>query len=94
VKVKNVEEKKEVEINEEKIERLMKIMNEEEKKEKKSDKDEMLNLEEKVNEMGNMIEKELEKVDSKNEKIKKLSYEIVEDMKLYNKMMRENEEKK
>lgn len=89
VQVKTVEEPQEVEINEEKIDRLLHLLHEADPTENHSDSDEMLNLEEQVNAMGPLIDQELERVDRKHAQLTQLSSDLVEALNLYHTLMRE-----
>lgn len=89
VQVKTVEEPQEVEINEEKIDRLQHLLHEADPTENNADTDELLNLEEQVNAMGPLIDQELEKVDRKHAQLTQLSSDLVEALNLYHTLMRE-----
>ncbi|PSN36535.1 Signal transducing adapter molecule 1 [Blattella germanica] len=89
VQVKTVEEPQEVEINEEKIDRLLHLLHEADPTENNSDSEEMLNLEEQVNSMGPLIDQELERVDRKHAQLTQLSFDLVEALNLYHTLMRE-----
>lgn len=89
VQVKTVEEPQEVEINEEKIDRLLHLLHEADPTENNSDSEEMLNLEEQVNSMGPLIDQELERVDRKHAQLTQLSCDLVEALNLYHTLMKE-----
>lgn len=89
VQVKTVEEPQDVEINEEKIDRLLHLLHEADPTENHNDTDELLNLEEQVNAMGPLIDQELEKVDRKHAQLTQLSSDLVEALNLYHTLMRE-----
>ncbi|KAJ9590140.1 hypothetical protein L9F63_016725 [Diploptera punctata] len=89
VQVKTVEEPQEVEINEEKIDRLIHLLHEADPTENNSDSEEMLNLEEQVNSMGPLIDQELERVDRKHAQLTQVSCDLVEALNLYHSLMKE-----
>ncbi|XP_069685533.1 signal transducing adapter molecule 1 isoform X1 [Periplaneta americana] len=89
VQVKTVEEPQEVEINEEKIDRLLHLLHEADPTESHADSEEMLSLEEQVNAMGPLIDQELERVDRKHAQLTQLSSDLVEALNLYHTLMRE-----
>uniref|UniRef100_A0A1L8DLD0 Putative signal transducing adaptor protein stam/stam2 n=1 Tax=Nyssomyia neivai TaxID=330878 RepID=A0A1L8DLD0_9DIPT len=86
------EEKQEpVEINEEKIDRLLHLLHEANPEEPSQDTPEMLALELQVNQMGPLIDAELERVDRKHAQLTQLSSDLVEAINLYHTLMREPE---
>nr|CAD7459269.1 unnamed protein product [Timema tahoe] len=95
VQVKTVEELREVEIDEQKIDRLLHLLHEADPTEDHADSDEMLSLEgksyvsEQVNAMGPLIDQELERVDRKHAQLTQLSSDLVEALNLYHTLMRE-----
>ncbi|GLV38628.1 Signal transducing adaptor molecule [Carabus blaptoides fortunei] len=87
---KTVETKPEdVEINEGKIDRLLHLLHEADPSDAQHDTHEMLNLEEQVNNMGPLIDAELERVDRKHAQLTQLSSDLVEALNLYHTLMRE-----
>ncbi|KAG8228579.1 hypothetical protein J437_LFUL009284 [Ladona fulva] len=90
VKVRTVErEPEEVEIEEDKIDRLLHLLHEADPCEERSDPEELGILEERVNAMGPLIDAELEKVDRKHAHLTQLSADLVEALNLYHTLMRE-----
>ncbi|XP_049802219.1 signal transducing adapter molecule 1 isoform X1 [Schistocerca nitens] len=89
VEVKTVEELEEVEIDEQKIDRLLHLLHEADPTEDHADTEEMLRLEEQVNTMGPLIDQELERVDRKHAQLTQLSTDLVEALNLYHTLMRE-----
>lgn len=79
----------EVEINEEKIDRLLHLLHEADPTNPLQDSDEMLKLEREVNGMGPLIDTELERVDRKHAQLTKLSTDLVDALSLYHMLMRE-----
>lgn len=82
-------EPEDVEINEEKIDRLLHLLHEADPTNPSRDSDEMLKLEREVNGMGPLIDSELETVDRKHARLTKLSSDLVEALTLYHMLMRE-----
>ncbi|XP_018576765.1 signal transducing adapter molecule 1 isoform X1 [Anoplophora glabripennis] len=78
-----------IEINEEKIDRLLHLLHEADPTNLEADTDEMLNLEREVNAMGPLIDTELERVDRKHAQLTQLSSDLVEALSLYHMLMRE-----
>ncbi|KAJ8917776.1 hypothetical protein NQ315_010682 [Exocentrus adspersus] len=78
-----------IEINEEKIDRLLHLLHEADPTNLDSDTEEMLNLEREVNGMGPLIDNELERVDRKHAQLTQLSSDLVEALSLYHMLMRE-----
>ena len=89
VEVHEEKEPEEVEINEEKIDRLLHLLHEADPTNPSQDSDEMLKLEREVNGMGPLIDAELERVDRKHAQLTKLSTDLVEALGLYHMLMRE-----
>lgn len=87
VEVKN--EPEYVEINEEKIDRLLHLLHEADPTNPDQDTEEMLNLETEVNLMGPLIDAELERVDRKHAQLTQLSSDLVDALSLYHMLMRE-----
>lgn len=79
----------EVEINEEKIDRLLHLLHEADPSNPEQDTQEMLCLEGEVNSMGPLIDAELERVDRKHAQLTQLSTDLVEALNLYHTLMRE-----
>ncbi|XP_055375653.1 signal transducing adapter molecule 1 [Condylostylus longicornis] len=77
------------EINEEKIDRLLHLLHEANPEDPSKDTDEMLRLEEEVNQMGPLIDAELELVDRKHAQLTQLSSDLVDAINLYHTLMRE-----
>lgn len=82
-------EPEDIEINEEKIDRLLHLLHEADPTNPSQDSDEMLKLEREVNRMGPLIDSELETVDRKHAQLTKLSSDLVEALSLYHMLMRE-----
>ncbi|XP_059616808.1 signal transducing adapter molecule 1 [Phlebotomus argentipes] len=80
-----------VEINEEKIDRLLHLLHEANPEDPSQDTPEMLALELQVNQMGPLIDAELERVDRKHAQLTQLSSDLVEAINLYHTLMREPE---
>ncbi|XP_053693097.1 signal transducing adapter molecule 2 [Sabethes cyaneus] len=78
-----------VEINEEKIDRLLHLLHEADPEDPSADTEEMLQLEQLVNQMGPLIDTELERVDRKHAQLTQLSSDLVEAINLYHTLMRE-----
>uniref|UniRef100_A0A6P7FSN9 Signal transducing adapter molecule 1 n=1 Tax=Diabrotica virgifera virgifera TaxID=50390 RepID=A0A6P7FSN9_DIAVI len=83
------DEPEDVEINEQKIDRLLHLLHEADPTNPEKDTDEMLNLEREANGMGPLIDAELEKVDRKHAQLTQLSADLVEALGLYHTLMRE-----
>nr|XP_023024213.1 signal transducing adapter molecule 1 [Leptinotarsa decemlineata] len=83
------EEPEEVEINEEKINRLLHLLHEADPTNPEKDTEEMINLEREANNMGPLIDAELERVDRKHAQLTQLSADLVEALGLYHTLMRE-----
>lgn len=78
-----------IEINEEKIDRLLHLIHEADPEDPSQDTEEMLQLEQLVNQMGPMIDSELERVDRKHAQLTQLSSDLVDAINLYHNLMRE-----
>lgn len=78
-----------VEIDEEKIDRLLHLLHEADPEDPSADTDEMLQLEQMVNQMGPLIDTELERVDRRHAQLTQLSSDLVEAINLYHTLMRE-----
>lgn len=78
-----------VDINEEKIDRLLHLLHEADPEDPSTDSEEMLKLEQLVNQMGPLIDTELERVDRKHAQLTQLSSDLVEAINLYHTLMRE-----
>jgi signal transducing adaptor molecule len=80
-----------VEINEEAIDRLLFLLHEADPKDPSQDPDEMLRLENMVNQMGPLIDSELERVDRKHAQLTQLSSDLIETINMYHSLMRETD---
>jgi signal transducing adaptor molecule len=80
-----------VEINEESIDRLLFLLHEADPSDPSQDSDEMLRLENVVNQMGPLIDSELERVDRKHAQLTQLSSDLIDTINLYHSLMRETE---
>ncbi|KAL3282098.1 hypothetical protein HHI36_005296 [Cryptolaemus montrouzieri] len=89
VDVKLEKESEDIEINEDKIDRLLHLMHEADPTNPERDTEEMLILEQEVNSMGPLIDSELERVDRKHAQLTQLSADLVEALSLYHTLMRE-----
>lgn len=78
-----------VDIDEDKIDRLLHLLSEANPEDPKQDTDEMLRLEEQVNRMLPLIDTELERVDRKHAQLTQLSSDLVDAINLYHLLMRE-----
>lgn len=78
-----------VEIDENKIDRLIHLLHEADPEDASHDTYEMLNLESQVNAMGPLIDTELETVDKEHAQLTQLSAQLVEALNLYHTLMRE-----
>lgn len=79
------------EINEESIDRLLFLLHEADPSDPSQDSDEMLRLENVVNQMGPLIDSELERVDRKHAQLTQLSSDLIDTINLYHSLMRETE---
>ncbi|KAK9870579.1 hypothetical protein WA026_008141 [Henosepilachna vigintioctopunctata] len=89
VDVKLERQNEDIEINENKIDRLIHLMHEADPTNPERDTEEMLVLEQEVNAMGPLIDSELERVDRKHAQLTQLSADLVEALSLYHTLMRE-----
>ncbi|XP_001603212.2 signal transducing adapter molecule 1 isoform X1 [Nasonia vitripennis] len=87
--VKREPEVVEIEIDEQKMDRLLNLTLEADPNSGTSDPQEMLDLEEQVTAMGPLIDTALEKVDKQHAQLTQLSSDLVEAMNLYHMLMRE-----
>ncbi|XP_051173255.1 signal transducing adapter molecule 1 isoform X1 [Leptopilina boulardi] len=87
--VKREPEVLEVEINEQKIDRLMHLLHEADPQSDSTDPPEMLDLEEQVSAMGPLIDTALEKTDRQHATLTQLSSDLVDALNLYHSLMRE-----
>lgn len=90
VEVKTVEpDNSPVEIDEEKINRLLHLLNEADPTGETLDSDEMLHLEEQCHAMAPLLDQELEKIDKKHAALTRLSHELMAALNMYHSLMRE-----
>lgn len=80
-----------VEVNEDAIDRLLFLLHEADPSDPSQDSDEMLRLENAVNQMGPLIDAELERVDRKHAQLTQLSSDLIDTINLYHSLMRETE---
>jgi signal transducing adaptor molecule len=80
-----------IDINEDAIDRLLFLLHEADPSEPSQDSDEMLRLESAVNQMGPLIDAELERVDRKHAQLTQLSSDLIDTINLYHSLMRETE---
>lgn len=80
-----------VEINEDSIDRLLFLLHEADPSDPSQDSEEMLRLENVVNQMGPLIDSELERVDRKHAQLTQLSSDLIDTINLYHSLMRETE---
>lgn len=80
-----------VEINEDSIDRLLFLLHEADPSDPSQDSQEMLRLENVVNQMGPLIDSELERVDRKHAQLTQLSTDLIDTINLYHSLMRETE---
>ena len=80
-----------VEINEDSIDRLLFLLHEADPSDSSQDSEEMLRLENVVNQMGPLIDSELERVDRKHAQLTQLSSDLIDTINLYHSLMRETE---
>ena len=78
------------EISEEKIDKVLKLLHEADPTSPESDAPELPGYEEHVNQMGPMIDAELESVDRRHAQLTRLSTELVDALNLYHQLMHEN----
>lgn len=79
------------EINEGNIDRLLLLLHDADPEDPSQDTDEMLRLENEVNQMGPLIDAELERVDRKHAQLTQLSGDLVDAINLYHTLMRQPE---
>ncbi|XP_013783066.1 signal transducing adapter molecule 1-like [Limulus polyphemus] len=90
VKVKTVEtEPQEVEIDEEKIDRLLHLLHEADPTGERADSDELLALEEQCTAMGPLIDKEVDRIDHYHASLAAVSKQLMEALGMYHDLMRE-----
>lgn len=87
----DVKEEHVLEINEEKLDRLLHLLHEANPEEPSADTAEMLSLESMVNQMGPLIDTELERTDRTHAQLARLSVGLVDAFNLYHTLMREAE---
>lgn len=87
----DVKEEHVLEINEEKLDRLLHLLHEANPEEPSTDTAEMLSLERMVNQMGPLIDTELERTDRMHAQLARLSVGLVDAFNLYHTLMREAE---
>lgn len=80
-----------IEVNEDSIDRLLFLLHEADPSDPSQDSDEMLRLENVVNQMGPLIDSELERVDTKHAQLTQLSSDLIDTINLYHSLMRETE---
>lgn len=78
-------------VDEEKIDRLLHLLNEANPEDPSQDTEEMLMLEGQVNQMGPLIDAELERIDRKHAQLTQLSGDLVDAVNLYHTLMRESD---
>lgn len=78
------------EISEERIDRVLSLLHEADPTSPETDHPELPGLEEQVNQMGPMIDAELESVDRRHAQLTRLSTELVDALNLYHQLMHEN----
>merc|ERR1711899_447161 len=78
------------EISDEKIDRVLSLLHEADPTSPETDAVELPGLEEHVNQMGPMIDAELEAVDRRHAQLTRLSTELVDALNLYHQLMHEN----
>ncbi|XP_076350021.1 signal transducing adaptor molecule isoform X2 [Tachypleus tridentatus] len=90
VKVKTVEtEPQEVEIDEEKIDRLLHLLHEADPTGERADSDELLALEEQCTAMGPLIDKEVDRIDHHHASLAAVSKQLMEALGMYHDLMRD-----
>lgn len=80
-----------VEVNEDSIDRLLFLLHEADPSDPSQDSEEMMRLENVVNQMGPLIDSELERVDRKHAQLTQLSSDLIDTINLYHSLMRETE---
>ncbi|XP_011200492.2 signal transducing adapter molecule 1 isoform X1 [Bactrocera dorsalis] len=79
-----------IEIDEEKVDRLLHLLHEANPEDPSQDSEEMLRLEQEVHQMGPLIDTELERVDRKHAQLTQLSSDLVDAINLYHSLMRDD----
>lgn len=79
-----------IEIDEAKVDRLLHLLHEANPEDPSQDTEEMLRLEQEVNQMGPLIDAELERVDRKHAQLTQLSVDLVDAINLYHSLMRDD----
>lgn len=79
-----------IDIDEQKIDRLLHLLNEANPEDPSQDTEEMLRLEQEVHQMGPLIDAELERVDRKHAQLSQLSSDLVDAINLYHSLMRDD----
>lgn len=79
-----------VDIDEQKIDRLLHLLHEANPEDPSEDTEEMLRLEQEVHQMGPLIDAELERVDRKHAQLTQLSSDLVDAINLYHTLMRDD----
>lgn len=87
----NDQKEEAAEINEDGIDRLLFLLHEADPEDPSQDSKEMLRLEHTVNQMGPLIDMELERVDRKHAQLTQLSSDLVEAINLYHSLMRDSD---
>lgn len=77
-----------VQINEETIDRLLHLLHEADPEDPSQDTDDMLRLEHQVNQMGPLIDAELERVDRKHAQLTQMSSDLADAVSMYHQLMR------
>jgi signal transducing adaptor molecule len=80
-----------LEVNEVTIDRLLHLLHEADPEDPSQDTEEMLRLEMQVNQMGPLIDSELERVDRKHAQLTQLSSDLVDSINLYHTLMRDSD---
>jgi len=89
VEVKTVEPDRPVEIDEEKIDKLLHLLNEADPTGEMPDSDEISHLEEQCHAMAPLLDQELEKIDKKHAALTRLSHELMDSLNMYHALMRD-----
>ncbi|KAM7353373.1 signal transducing adaptor molecule [Cochliomyia hominivorax] len=79
-----------IDIDEQKVDRLLHLLNEANPEDPSQDTEEMLRLEQEVHQMGPLIDAELERVDRKHAQLSQLSSDLVDAINLYHSLMRDD----
>lgn len=82
-----IKQEQAAEINEETIDRLLFLLHEADPADPSQDSDEMLRLESVVNQMGPLIDSELERVDRKHAQLTQLSSDLIDTINIYHSLM-------